>query len=404
MADRAVMMASSQGPRSSGVVSEAPPAQGSVLVVEDDEIQRQALVRLLWSEGYSVEAVTNGEDAVRAFDAGDFDLVVSDIDMPGRGGIDLLRVIRLSDPDVPVILLTGGPTLDTAILAIEHRATRYLIKPIDHRAFRNAARASMHASRLVQARRSLSEVAPDGGESVDRGSLALRFDEALAQAFMVYQPIVRWSARSVFAHEALVRSHEASLANPNELFDAGERLGRVEDIGRVVRSLSARPLLDAPGETLFVNLHTKDLADESLFDPCTPLGTAASRVVLEITERARLEVVGDVPGRIRRLRELGYRIALDDLGAGYASLTSFAALEPDLVKLDMSLVRGIHRSTTKRKLVGSMIRVCLDLGIAVVGEGVECADERDTLLELGCDLLQGFLFARPTATLTQLSL
>ncbi|HEX6278135.1 MAG TPA: response regulator, partial [Polyangiaceae bacterium] len=309
--------------------SSAPPSkQGTVLVVEDDAIQRQALTRLLRGEGYAVETITNGEHAVRAFESGAFDLVVTDIDMPGRTGIELLRAIRERNPDVPVILLTGGPTLDTAILAIEHRATRYLVKPIDHRAFRQAARVSMHASRLAQVRRELGE----GGshlEPVDTNELAHRFERAVAQAFMLYQPIVRWSDRSVFAHEALVRSSEGSLQDPGPLFDTAERLDRVQDVGRVVRSLSARPLLDAAGGTLFVNLHTKDLADESLYDARTPLGTVASRVVLEITERARLEGVGDVPGRIRRLRQMGYRVALDDLGAGYASLTSFAALEPD---------------------------------------------------------------------------
>jgi EAL domain-containing protein (putative c-di-GMP-specific phosphodiesterase class I)/ActR/RegA family two-component response regulator len=389
-------------PHEADGVSSAPQSSaGSVLVVEDDAIQRQALTRLLRGEGYRVETVTNGEHAVQTFEAGAFDLVVTDLDMPGRSGIEFLRAIRERNPDVPVILLTGGPTLDTAILAIEHRATRYLIKPLDHRVFRHAARVSMHASRFVQARRELGDGAA-GREPVDSGELRHHFERAVAQAFLVYQPIVRWSERRVYAHEALVRSREAGLEDPGALFDAAERLDRVQDIGRVVRSLSARSLLDSPDETLFVNLHTKDLADESLYDARAPLGAVASRVVLEITERARLEIVSEVPGRIRRLREMGYHVALDDLGAGYASLTSFAALEPDLVKLDMSLVRGIDRSTTKQRLVGSMIRVCLDLGIDVVGEGVERVEERDALLGLGCDLLQGFLFGRPDPAFSRL--
>jgi EAL domain-containing protein (putative c-di-GMP-specific phosphodiesterase class I) len=212
---------------------------------------------------------------------------------------------------------------------------------------------------------------------------------------MVYQPIVRWSDRTVFAHEALVRSLEPSVPHPGVLFDVGERLNRVHDIGRIVRPLSTAPVREKERGLLFVNLHTKDLVDEALYDTDSPLAAMASRVVLEVTERARLEVVSDVPSRIARLRELGFRIALDDLGAGYAGLSSFAALEPDFIKLDMSLVRGIHQSQTKQKLVGSIIQVCLDLGVGVVGEGVECEAERDSLLELGCNLLQGYLFARP---------
>ncbi|HEY3495900.1 MAG TPA: EAL domain-containing protein [Polyangiaceae bacterium] len=370
--------------------------QGNVLIAEDDVVNRAVLTRILKSEGYAVEAVTNGAEAVEAFDRGSFDLVVSDIDMPGSNGIDLLRAIRQRDPEVPVVLLTGGPTLDTAIMAIEHHANRYLTKPVDHGVLRDATRRAIQASRLAHVRRKFVEL--DGAEPMESSSLALlqhRFEQALHTLFMVYQPIVRWSDRSVFAHEALVRSLETSVPHPGALFDAAERLNRVHDVGRVVRSLAPLPLQSANQGALFVNLHTRDLLDDALYDPQSPLAAEASRVVLEITERARLEVVGDVPARIRRLRKMGFRIALDDLGAGYAGLASFAALEPDFIKLDMSLVRGIHESKTKQKLVGSMIDVCVDLDVSVVAEGIENAAERDTLLELGCDLLQGFLFARP---------
>jgi EAL domain-containing protein (putative c-di-GMP-specific phosphodiesterase class I) len=369
---------------------------GNVLIAEDDDLHRAVLARVLRCEGYTVVAVSNGLEAAQAFAAGSFDLVLSDIDMPGLSGIDLLRAIRKRDPEVPVMLLTGGPTLDTAIMAIEHHANRYLTKPVDHDVLRDATRRSIQASRLAHVRQKLVEL--DAGEALESRNLAAlqqRFDQALRTLFMVYQPIVRWSDRSVFAHEALVRSLEVTVPHPGALFDAAERLNRVEDVGRVVRSLAPLPLKTAHRGDLFVNLHTRDLLDDALYDDASPLAAQAPRVVLEITERARLETVGDVPARIRRLREMGFRIALDDLGAGYAGLASFAALEPDFIKLDMSLVRGIHESKTKQKLVGSMIAVCVDLGVSVVAEGIESEAERDSLLELGCDLLQGFLFARP---------
>src|SRR4029079_10187530 len=92
-------------------------------------------------------------------------------------------------------------------------------------------------------------------------------------------------------------------------------------------------------ELLFMNVHPEDLTDDTLLDPHAPLSRVASRVVLEVTERASLEKMTGVAERIRGLRELGFRIALDDLGAGYAGLTSFATLTPDVVKVDMSLVR-----------------------------------------------------------------
>jgi len=92
---------------------------------------------------------------------------------------------------------------------------------------------------------------------------------------------------------------------------------------------------------------------------------------------------------------MGFRIAIDDLGAGYAGLTSFATLEPEFVKLDMSLVRDVHKSPMKEKLVGSITSLCKELGMMVVAEGVETPLERDMLVALGCDLLQGYLLAMP---------
>ncbi len=92
---------------------------------------------------------------------------------------------------------------------------------------------------------------------------------------------------------------------------------------------------------------------------------------------------------------MGFRIAVDDLGAGYAGLTSFALLEPDFVKFDMALVRDVQTSPIRQKLIGSMTTLCREMGMRVVAEGIETVEERDTVMQLGCDLLQGFLLGRP---------
>ncbi len=148
-------------------------------------------------------------------------------------------------------------------------------------------------------------------------------------------------------------------------------------------------------EMLFVNLHVTDLMDPWLSAPEAPLSKIAHRVVLEVTERSSLDEVKDVRARVAALREMGFRIAVDDLGAGYAGLTSFTLLEPEIVKLDMTLVRDVHRNSTKQKVIRSMTALAQDMGMTVVAEGVETTEERDTLIDLDCDLLQGFLFARP---------
>jgi len=146
---------------------------------------------------------------------------------------------------------------------------------------------------------------------------------------------------------------------------------------------------------MFVNICPADLVDEALCGGTDALTPFASRVVLEVTERAALDQIDGLLAAVAKLRALGYRIALDDLGAGYAGLSSVALLEPEIVKVDMSLVRGIHLSATKQKLFRAFTTLCRDLGTEIVAEGVELAEERDCLNELGGDLYQGYLFARP---------
>jgi len=167
-------------------------------------------------------------------------------------------------------------------------------------------------------------------------------------------------------------------------------------LGRSIRERVARDAVESPtGSLLFVNLHVHDLVDPLLYSSEERLSSVADRVILEITERSSLDEVSDAKRRIGSLREMGFRIAVDDLGAGYAGLTSFALLEPEFVKLDMSLVREVQTSPTRQKVVRSMAALAHDMGMRVVAEGVETVAEARTLTELGCELLQGFLFAKP---------
>jgi EAL domain-containing protein (putative c-di-GMP-specific phosphodiesterase class I) len=193
-----------------------------------------------------------------------------------------------------------------------------------------------------------------------------------------------------------MRTKEPSLPHPGAVLDAAEKLDRISDLGRRVRTLSAQAFEKAPDDAvLFVNLHTRDLLDSELYEGASPLGRIANRVVLEITERAAIDLVKDVVGRISVLRYQGFRIAIDDLGAGYAGLASFAALEPDIVKLDMSLIRNVHQSPVRQRLIESMTSLCKEMKIQVVAEGVETSDELACVRRAGCDLLQGYLFAKP---------
>jgi EAL domain-containing protein (putative c-di-GMP-specific phosphodiesterase class I) len=193
-----------------------------------------------------------------------------------------------------------------------------------------------------------------------------------------------------------MRSQEPALPHPGAVLTAAEQLGRMQEVGRTVRRLTVAAIAGAPAEVqLFLNLHPSDLLDEDLYSTEHPLTAHAARIFLEITERASLDAVPQAAERVKRLRSLGYRIALDDLGAGYAGLTSFATLEPEVVKLDMSLIRGIDGHAIKQKLVRSMVTTCREVGAAVVAEGIETEPELATVIGLGCDFLQGYFLGKP---------
>ncbi len=378
-------------------VERAPTVSRRVLVADDEPALRRAVARLLQSGGFEVVEVGDGNAAIKEVIGGGFDVIVTDIGMPGSSGIDLLRVVRAYDLDVPVVLITGSPEIESAVEAVELGAIQYFAKPFEPEALRQAVERASRLHRLARLKRDALALAGEAShEAGDRAGLSVRLDSALAKLKVAFQPIVDFSRREVLAHEALMRSDEPSLPNPMAVLAAAERLGRVVELGRRVRGLVADQLPAAPENTMvFVNLHPEELLDPELVSQDSPLGGHAERIVLEITERAALERVQHVDARVEFLRYMGYRIAIDDLGAGYAGLTSFAALEPEFVKLDMSLVRGIHDSTTRQKLVRSLTSVCADMGKRIIAEGVEVGEERDRLQSLGCDLMQGYLFARP---------
>jgi EAL domain-containing protein (putative c-di-GMP-specific phosphodiesterase class I) len=379
-----------------------PPSR--ILIVDDDRAVLRALTRFLDNAGYDSETATCAEAAMDVLALRRFDTVMSDIHLPGMTGLDLLRAVRLHDPDVPVIIMTGAPEIETAMKALEQGALRYLVKPIVPADLTPIVSYAVQMCRMARTKREALLLLGDPEKFIgDRASISASFSRALDGLWMAYQPIVCWSTKTVYAHEALLRSREPSLSNPGAILSAGERLGRLNDLGRAIRHAVADTAATARGSMLFVNLHTLDLIDDSLFALDAPLTQFASDVTLEITERSALDLVTDVSSRVEELRRMGYRLAVDDLGAGYAGLTSFALLRPDVVKLDMSLVRGVDANPIKQKLVGTMAGLASEMGMRVVVEGVETIAERDTLIELGCDLFQGYLFARPTAEFPPIS-
>ena len=389
---------------------EGPPetgrdsASGRILVVDDDPGVLRTGLRLLRRAGFEVVGAVDGQAALECLDKGSFDAVVTDISMPNLTGIELLRQIRRHDLDLPVVLVTAFPELESAIEAVQHGALSYLTKPYDGDELRNVTAKAVRLHRLALLKREAVDlVADDLRRFGDRMGLETAFERAFDSMWMAYQPLVSGAEERVVAYEGLLRTEEPSLANPLNFIAAAQRLGRLRDVGRKARALVAEQVDSAPAELLFVNLHPSDLLDEELYRRHSPLARRAERVVLEITERESLENVPGCEARVDELHRLGFRVAVDDLGAGYAGLSSFALLEPDVVKFDMSMVRGVDTSPLKQRLLGSMANLFRQMHIMTVAEGVETPEEGASLARLGCDVLQGFLYARPASGFPEVS-
>src|SRR5687768_7471856 len=186
-----------------------------ILLVEDDDAQRRGYRRVLGTAGFTVTEAEDGTVAAGLIERETFDVILSDISLPGMSGVKLLRVVRERDLDVPVILMTGNPTVETAVEAIEFGALRYLRKPVEPELLTKTLHEAARLHRLAKLKRqALALGGEDERQLGDKASLESRLESALASLWVAFQPIVSLSARQVFAHEGLMRSLEPTLPHP----------------------------------------------------------------------------------------------------------------------------------------------------------------------------------------------
>jgi EAL domain-containing protein (putative c-di-GMP-specific phosphodiesterase class I) len=372
-----------------------PSPAARVLIVDDSAALGESLAEILRLRGFEATVCSSGSEALTVLDGVRFDVILSDVSMPGMDGLELLGEIRKRDLDVPVVLVTGQPSVETAVRAVAHGAHRYLTKPISPPALIETARRAAQVCRIARERRAAGEELGElGGLPADVAGRHAVLDTALASLWLTFQPIVT-NQGALFGYEALVRTDSRLFGAPGELIETARDLNRLEELFHNVLGQLALALAKAPPESvLLINVHPQSLRSLQSVAP-DALRAQANRIVLEITERSSLTDVPNFTELIAGLRSAGFRIAIDDLGSGYAGLSSFVTLEPDLVKLDVALVRNIQDSRTRQKLVRSICALGKDMGFLVVAEGIEIEQEEATLLEAGCDLLQGFRYAHP---------
>jgi EAL domain-containing protein (putative c-di-GMP-specific phosphodiesterase class I)/GGDEF domain-containing protein len=253
------------------------------------------------------------------------------------------------------------------------------IERLIYRGIREAA----NASRSIEERERARRVADLRSSLRDRG------------VYVDYHPIVVTETRKIFGYEALARGVMRSLRSPEVMFDVAAEADLVWELSRLCRSRAIEGIdtrLQAD-ELLFINVDPHDFSDPAFNENEV---RCPERVVIEITERTAIKDYPKFRERLRAFRERGFRFAIDDAGSGYAGLGSIANLEPDFIKLDISLINAIDTNFIKQSLVETMVRFANDHGAKVIAEGVERAEEFDTVAGLGVHLVQGFFLHRPS--------
>jgi EAL domain-containing protein (putative c-di-GMP-specific phosphodiesterase class I) len=218
---------------------------------------------------------------------------------------------------------------------------------------------------------------------------------------MAYQPIVSISGQRTFAYEALVRGADGSSAATvlSRVDDANlyafDQACRTEAIDN-----AARLALAERGALLSINflpnaVYRPEVCIRATLAAAERAGFPLSNIIFEFTESERMVDIDHVRSIVRAYAEMGFLTAIDDFGAGFSGLNLLADLQPDIIKLDMALIRNIDQDRARRAIVAAMMKATSDLGIRVIAEGIETGSEFSALLDLGVDLMQGYYFAKP---------
>jgi EAL domain-containing protein (putative c-di-GMP-specific phosphodiesterase class I) len=211
---------------------------------------------------------------------------------------------------------------------------------------------------------------------------------------MVFQPIVTLRDNDLVGFEALARFTGPPDQPANLWFDDAVEIGRCVELELLAVAKAVRELVQLPdGAYLTVNVSPMTILDAEFLSLIS--NVSCSRIVAEITEHAAIDDYDRLMLSVARLRDSGMRIAIDDTGAGFASLRHILNLEPDLIKLDLTLIRGIHFDQAKQALAASLIAFAEKRGSIIVAEGIEQPEEATALIDLGVDLGQGYLLGKP---------
>jgi EAL domain-containing protein (putative c-di-GMP-specific phosphodiesterase class I) len=376
-----------------------------VLLADDEPGLRSALGELL-SHVERVELIGTAPDAkeaIRIAELGRPDVALVDVRMPEGGGPHAARGISRVSPATRVIALSAYEDRTNVLEMLRAGAVGYLVKGAGVEELVDGIRkvaegGTILSSEVVdgvvtelaaQLRR--EEIAQEEGEAL-RGDVE-RFVSGHG-VWLVFHPIVELASRTRVGVEALARFGSIPMKPPNRWFADAARLA----LGLQLEMRTMRYALEAVAklpDEVFLGLNASPGVAASA-EVAELLDGVEHRIVLEITEHEAIEDYAALAAGLTPLRERGLRVAVDDVGAGYASLRHALQLAPDIVKMDISLTRDVDRDAGKRALASALIAFADGTGTTIVAEGIETAGELHALKELGVRFGQGFYLAEPS--------
>ena len=223
------------------------------------------------------------------------------------------------------------------------------------------------------------------------------------QVNALFQPIVHLQSRQIYGYEGLVRGPVNTVLHPpTRLFEMATMLGRLAELDLLCRQVVIHRFaqLGLPGR-LFINVDPYSMIHEDsrggqTLEFLKQTGLSPSRVIIELTETRPVDDVQMMQQAMNHYRQMGFRVVLDDLGAGYSGLKLWSEIRPDIVKIDRHFIQGIDEDRTKQQFVTAILKTATVLGCRVITEGVETEKEYAVLRKIGVEMLQGYYFCRPT--------
>jgi EAL domain-containing protein (putative c-di-GMP-specific phosphodiesterase class I) len=384
-------------------------SEARALVIDDDPARVQYLVGLLERAGLrGIASAPDGRSGADVAAAIHPDVILLALAMPEMDGYAVLDELALTsaDPSYLPVVVTVDPTKDTVHRALSLGARDFLVTPFDatevilrvrnlletgylHRTLRDHNIALSDALQRRTAQEHLRKRMHNDRRDRIEGVLS----DGTTMG-MVFQPIIDLTDHSVVGMEALSRFASEPLRSPDLWFAEAASVGLGPTLEmKAVRAAVAHVSKLPDGAFMAVNaspeLMMSGMLDSLADDPACP------RLVFELTEHEAVSDYGPIRDRMQPLLGAGARIAVDDTGAGFASLRHILLLQPQIIKLDRSLTHGVDHDPARRALAASLVSFAQDIGSELIAEGVETLEELATLERLGAHWAQGFHIARP---------